>query len=141
MSQEGVHTMSSKTPYLVRAMHEWILDNGLTPYLMVDATLEGVEVPPQYVEDGKIVLNVSPSSTRDLDIGNDFIFFGARFAGVAMDISVPTRAILAIYARENSQGLAFSAEAEDAPPETPSAPPEGPTNPGSGGKPSLRVVK
>ena len=141
MTQGVDQPMSSKTPYLIRAMYEWIVDNGMTPHLMVDANVDGVEVPGQYVEDGKIVLNVSPASTRGLELGNDFILFGARFSGVAMDITVPVRAVRAIYARENNKGLMFEPEFDERGPDEPSTPPERPSPEPGGSKPSLRVVK
>ena len=88
-------------------MYEWLADNGMTPHLVVDADCEGVAVPPQFVEDGQIVLNVSPSAVRGLDLGNDLIAFSARFSGTPYEIRVPVRAVLAIYARENGRGLAL----------------------------------
>ena len=127
--------MTSNRPYLVRAIYEWILDNGLTPHLVVDATDEAVVVPAQFVEDGKIVLNISPGSIRQLEMGNEFILFGARFSGTHFDVAVPGRAVLAIYARENGKGLAFPPDEDGGPPDD-SGP--GPSRPKS---PSLRVVK
>jgi len=95
-------------PYLVRAMHEWMSDTGLTPYIFVDASLAAVDVPRQHVEDGKIVLNLSYSATRDLELGNDQISFEARFAGTPQRVIVPVAAVLGIYARESGEGLIFS---------------------------------
>ncbi len=129
--------MTSNRPYLIRAIWQWISDNNLTPYLLVDADVRGVEIPRQFVEDGRIVLNVSASAVRDLELGNDYISFGARFSGTPMDILIPVNAVLGIYARENGQGMLFPEdEGGDAPPE----PPEDPTSP-TGGRPSLKVVK
>lgn len=130
---------SSRRPYLVRAMHEWMSDNGQTPHLVVDATLEGVEVPSAFVKDGRIVLNVSWAATQSLRLGNDFIEFSARFGGVPHSVRVPVAAVAGIYARETGQGMLF--QGDDAPP-----PPEPPaTNGGStsdtGKRPKLRVVK
>jgi stringent starvation protein B len=96
----------STRPYLVRALYEWCTDNGFTPYVavMVDET---VQVPREYVKDGEIVLNVSFDATSSLKLGNDFIEFKARFGGKPRDIMVPMDRVMAIYARENGQGMAF----------------------------------
>jgi stringent starvation protein B len=93
-------------PYLLRALHEWCTDNGFTPYVavLVDET---VQVPMEYVKNGEIVLNVSYDATSGMKLGNEFIEFKARFAGVAREILVPINRVLAIYARENGQGMAF----------------------------------
>ena len=125
-------SMTSSRPYLVRALYEWIVDNGCTPYLLVDATAAGVEVPQQYVKNGQIVLNVAPGAVAGIDMSNDDIRFRGRFSGVAIDVFVPIGAVLGIYARENGQGMVF--EPEQAPP------PSSDDEPRSG-KPSLRVVK
>ena len=98
-------TMMSSRPYLIRAMHEWISDNGLTPYILVDASADGAVVPEQFIENGKIVLNISERAAEELHQDNDWILFSARFNGHAMDISVPVSAVLAIYAKENGQGM------------------------------------
>lgn len=97
---------NSTRPYLLRALHEWCCDSGLTPYVavLVDET---VQVPMEYVKNGEIVLNVSYEATSGMHIGNDFIEFKARFAGVPREIIVPVNRVLAIYARENGQGMAF----------------------------------
>lgn len=99
--------LSSTKPYLVRALYEWILDNGLTPHLLVDAEYPGTQVPPEFVQDGQIVLNLAPSAVRNLVIANDRIHFGARFGGVARELSVPSEAVLGIFSRENHQGMVF----------------------------------
>ena len=125
-------SMKSSRPYLVRALYEWILDNACTPYLLVDATVAGVEVPQQYVKNGQIVLNVAPGAVAGIDMSNEDIRFRGRFGGVAIDVFVPIGAVLGIYARENGQGMVF--EPEQAPP------PSSDDEPRSG-KPSLRVVK
>jgi stringent starvation protein B len=125
-------SMKSSRPYLVRALYEWILDNACTPYLLVDATVAGVEVPQQYVKNGQIVLNVAPGAVAGINMSNDDIRFRGRFSGVAIDVFVPIGAVLGIYARENGQGMVF--EPEQAPP------PSSDDEPRSG-KPSLRVVK
>ncbi|MES1987003.1 MAG: ClpXP protease specificity-enhancing factor, partial [Pseudomonadota bacterium] len=96
--------MTSNKPYLIRALYEWVLDNNLTPHVVVDATLEGVVVPVKYIEDGKIVLNISPMAVKDLEMLNEGVFFSARFGGVAMSIAVPTYAVIAVYAQENGRG-------------------------------------
>ena len=97
---------TSTRPYLVRALYEWCTDNGLTPYVAV-AVDETVQVPREYVKNNEIVLNISFDATSSLKLGNDFIEFKARFAGSARDIMVPIGRVIAIYARENGQGMAF----------------------------------
>ncbi|MFN3375666.1 MAG: ClpXP protease specificity-enhancing factor [Burkholderiaceae bacterium] len=97
---------TSTRPYLIRALHEWCTDNGLTPYVAVKVD-DSVQVPREFVQNGEIVLNVSYDATSSLQIGNDFMEFRARFGGVPRDILVPVSRILAIYARENGQGMAF----------------------------------
>jgi stringent starvation protein B len=124
-------------------MHEWMVDNGFTPHIVVDAGREGVRVPPAHVQDGKIVLNVSPSATRALMLGNEAVTFEARFGGVSQQISVPVPAVLGIYARETGQGMLFSDE-EATPPGTPApdggAPPPAPPG-GDKPRPKLKVIK
>jgi stringent starvation protein B len=102
----------STRPYMVRALYEWCTDNGFTPYVavMVDET---VQVPREYVQDGEIVLNVSFDATSSLKLGNEFIEFKARFGGKPRDIMVPMNRVMAIYARENGQGMAFPVNRED----------------------------
>jgi len=102
--------MTPNRPYLVRALYEWILDNGMTPHLLVDASQPQTVVPVQFVQDGKIVLNVSPSAVRGLVLGNERISFNARFGGVTMDVLVPAEAVMGIYARENGRGMLFPEE-------------------------------
>ncbi|MGH8240655.1 MAG: ClpXP protease specificity-enhancing factor [Steroidobacteraceae bacterium] len=131
----------SRRPYLLRAMHEWISDSNQTPHIVVDASIEGVEVPRQYVQGGKIILNVSSNATSMLSLGNDLVRFRARFGAATYDVSVPIIAVLGIYARETGQGMIFS-EA-DAPPQPP-APPSEPaptTSEGKRTKPTLKVIK
>lgn len=94
-------------PYLARAIYEWICDNQLTPYLLVDATQPYTEVPQQFVKDGQIVLNLAPHAVHQLQMSNESISFSARFGGVSKDIYIPISAVLGIYARENGQGLFF----------------------------------
>jgi stringent starvation protein B len=114
-------------------MHEWMTDNGQTPHLVVDAAIEGVEVPSAYVKEGRVILNVSWQATQGLKLGNDLIEFSARFGGVSHRVLVPSKAVLGIYARETGQGMLFQDDEQDTP-----APP---TSPAGGGKPRLRVVK
>ena len=110
--------MTSNRPYLLRAVHEWICDNGLTPHIVVDAGKPGVQVPPQAVSEGRVVLNLAPRAVAHLEIGNDAITFMARFGGVSQSVNVPVAAVQAIYARENGQGMLL---AEDAPGTAPPA--------------------
>jgi len=153
--------MQSSRPYLVRALNQWLLDNALTPYIVVDAEYPGVEVPRQFVQNGQIVLNMAPTAVRDIFMENEALGFSARFGGQPMRIMVPMAALVAIYARENGVGMVFGHE-----PELPVAATEGgasgeeqaPTlssvetdDSGEGegeeaatprkGKPSLRVIK
>lgn len=143
--------MTSNRPYLLRAIYDWISDNELTPYVLVDAHFAGVRVPPQVVKDGQVVLNLAMRAVANLDLGNDWISFQARFSGISQSIQIPVRAVLALYAQENGQGMMFPAEEEstDNPPSG-SALDDG--SPGTGGegaggdKPKrsgshLRVVK
>lgn len=109
MSEE-VPAMSSHRPYLLRALNEWIADNGMTPHLLVDATRPHVQVPAHAVKDGRIVLNVAERAVAGLQMTNDVIRFSARFGGVSHAVSVPISAVLAIYARETGQGMALPEE-------------------------------
>ena len=104
--------MTPSRPYLVRAIYEWLVDNNSTPYLLIDATNPLVRVPPQHIKDGKIVLNAAPHAVKDFFIQNEGISFTARFGGVPMMISAPMVAVLAIYARENGQGMFFDSHEE-----------------------------
>ena len=127
--------MTPNRPYLIRAMYDWICDNGLTPHLAVDAHYPGTQVPQEFVQDGQIVLNLAPRAVQGLVAGNEEIIFSARFGGVPRNLLVPVGAVLAIYARENGQGMAFSAD--DIPPPEPDD-----HSPGDdSGRPMLRVVK
>ncbi len=127
--------MTSSKPYLIRALYEWIADNGLTPYLLVNAEYSNTVVPREFVEDGKIVLNISASAVKFLELGNELIEFEARFSGQPMAISVPVAAALALYARENGKGMVFSDEdgGDEPPPE--------PKDDSGSSRPALRVVK
>jgi stringent starvation protein B len=102
--------MTSQRPYLLRAFHDWILDNGMTPHILVDAAGDHVVVPRQYVKDGKLVLNISPEAVKDLNIANDLVLCNARFNGRAFTLRVPVERVLAIYAKENGMGIVFSEE-------------------------------
>lgn len=145
--------MTSSKPYLIRAIYEWIIDNHLTPYLMVNASVEGVQVPQDFVEDGSIVLNISPPACRGLHIENDRIVFSARFGEAALQVCVPPIAVMAIYAKENGRGMVFGQEdlegngsgdiIDDGDDEPPSSSSDGsPHQPPRGGnKPKLKVVK
>ena len=104
---EDSNTMTSHRPYLLRALYEWIADNGMTPHLLVDATRPHVQVPMHAVKDGRIVLNVAERAVASLQMSNDVIRFSARFGGVSHAVSVPVSAVLAIYARETGQGMAL----------------------------------
>jgi stringent starvation protein B len=133
--------MTSNRPYLMRAIYEWILDNDMTPHVLIDADLPSVEVPRQYVEEGRIVLNISPGAVQQFAIDNECLGFSARFGGKPFSIYAPINAVRAVYAAENSEGMMFeilptsdeeegNAESDDDPEPTP--PPK---------RPSLRVVK
>ena len=126
--------MTPSRPYIIRAIYEWIVDNDCTPHLLVNANRQGVVVPQQYVSDGQIVLNVSPTAVVSLQMGNDTITFNGRFGGQPVDVHVPVAAILGIYARENGQGMVFESDPE------PEPPPEQPTPP-ERSRPALKVVK
>jgi stringent starvation protein B len=130
--------MTSNRPYLIRALHEWITDNHLTPYILVDATQEGVEIPKKYIEDGKIILNISFEAVQNLQMANQLIEFDASFSGVNMEVTVPVRAVLAIYARETGRGMVFQAEEDEG---TSNDLPLPPSRSARGGKPKLTIVK
>lgn len=137
--------MTSSKPYLIRALYDWIVDNGCTPHLVVEAKDERVRVPTQYVKDGAIVLNIAPGAVRDLVLGNDYISFNARFGGVAQDVLFPVGAARMIYARENGQGMALPDEQVESGPDAGpdgGGPAPGTSGPGGGGaRPQLRRVK
>lgn len=125
--------MTPLKPYLIRSVYEWIVDNNLTPHLLVNANGNNGNLPMDYIEDGKIVLNIRPQAIEALSLGNELIEFNARFSGKPMTITASVNAVMAIYAKENGKGLVFDQENNDGnepPPEQ--EPPS---------KPSLRVVK
>lgn len=129
-------SLTSRRPYLLRAMHEWMTDNGQTPHIVVQADAPGVEVPRQYVRDGKIVLNISYGATAALLMKNDLISFNARFSGTPYEVRLPVHAVLGIYARETGEGMVFSdTEEAPSPPEPPK--PAGPED----RRRQLKVVK
>lgn len=133
--------MKPSRPYLIRAINEWIIDNGYTPYLLINADYPGVEVPRQFVDEGKIVLNINPTAVAGLELGNDYIMFSARFQGRAWEIIVPLPAVLAIYAQENGRGMMFNEEEYGPEPPDGGGGPERDKSDDDKGKPSLKVVK
>jgi stringent starvation protein B len=128
--------MTLSRPYLLRAIHEWIVDNDLTPHILVDASREGTVVPTHLVEDGKIVFNIGPRAVSTLQMRNDAVEFEARFGGSPMHVHLPILAVLAIYARENGKGMIFTEEEGTTPPTPPEDAGADKTK-----RPSLRVVK
>lgn len=102
--------MTSRKPYLIRGLYEWILDNEVTPYILVDAGHEQTQIPKGIATDGKVVLNLAPGAIHNLEMTNQYLSFSARFNGVAQDIHCPMDAVLAIYARENGEGMMFGIE-------------------------------
>lgn len=134
--------MLSRRPYLIRALHEWLLDCGEVPHLLVDATVAGAELPEAYVKDGRIVLNVGSAAVQALDLGNDEIVFSARFGGTPRIVRFPPTAVIAIYGRDSGQGMMFGPD-DDGPPEDDpgGAPAPADTKPAKTGRPSLKVIK
>ncbi len=124
--------MTSSKPYLVRALYEWILDNDNTPYILVDTASDQVLIPSGIASDGKVVLNLAPAAIQDLQMTNEAVSFSARFNGVAEQIYCPVSSLLAIYARENGEGMMFPAEEADAESPEEDSKPKGPT---------LKVIK
>ena len=130
--------MTPSKPYVVRAIYDWIVDNNCTPHVLIDAQSEGVIVPIDYVTEGQIVLNISPTAVVSLNLGNDAIAFSGRFGGVPMDVLLPLDSVLGIYARENGQGMIFEDD-DDLDGSNPPPEPD-PISPRSGQKPSLKLV-
>ena len=122
--------MTSLKPYLIRSIYDWIIDNQLTPHLLVDATHPDAQLPENYIEDDRIALNIRPAAIQDLSLGNATIEFNARFNGQPTHILAPVTAVMAIYAKENGKGMVFDQEEEDTPPPKDTPP-----------RPHLRVVK
>lgn len=143
--------MTSNRPYLLRAIYDWVSDNNLTPYVLVDASVSGVRVPPQAVRNGQVVLNIDMQAVANLDLGDEWISFKARFSGVSQSVMFPVAAVQAIYAQENGQGMMFADDDGATPPPAPAPGPDddggnGPTaddapKPPRSGAPHLRVIK
>lgn len=102
--------LSPRRPYILRAIFDWLVDNELTPYLLVDAVRNGVEVPTEFIQDGKIVLNIAPHAVGSFEMTTTHVQFQARFSGVSRQVIVPMASVLAIYSRENGQGIVFEPE-------------------------------
>ena len=102
--------MTPRRPYMLRAFYDWLVDNELTPHLVVEATLPGVRVPEEFVQDGQIILNIAPRAVGLLELGNEAVTFSARFSGRPHSVIVPLYAVQAIYARENGAGTMFEPE-------------------------------
>lgn len=134
----------SRRPYLIRAIYDWCCDNGYTPHVLVAADQPGVIVPRQHVQDGRITLNISAVAVQNLNLNSDPIWFSARFGGQPLDVQFPPGAVLAVFARENGEGVLFGeVEADPAPTvagTTPQTDPE-PPRPTKPGRPTLRVIK
>ena len=130
----------STKPYLIRAIHEWCSDSGLTPYITVQVNAD-TRVPTEYVKNGEIVLNVGNDAAHRLTIGNDRIQFAARFNGVSRECSVPIEAVSGVFAKENGQGLFFPREAATDTAATPTPETTPPATSPNGGKPKLQVIK
>jgi stringent starvation protein B len=137
---DAVPAMGSNRPYLLRALNEWINDNGMTPYLLVDAGREGVQVPPSTIKEGRVVLNIAPRAVAHLVIDNHEVRFMARFGGVSQSVVVPVGAVLAIYAQETGQGMMLPEDGAQLPDDSPdpSPAPDGGETPR---RSHLRVVK
>jgi len=131
--------MTSTRPYLLRALYDWIVDNNCTPYVLVNAEFDNVEVPREFVENGKVVLNISPQAVQGLSLENEWVNFTARFSGRSLSVLFPVKAVLAIYAKENGKGMFFQPEADESIPPPPEPPTE-PTPPPRT-KPVLKRVK
>ncbi|MFW5425702.1 MAG: ClpXP protease specificity-enhancing factor [Methylophagaceae bacterium] len=129
--------MTPQKPYLIRAIYQWLLDNQNTPYLLVNTTFDGVQVPLEYINDDKIILNVEPGAVNNFHADNEWISFSARFSGKPMELFIPIVAVLAIYGKENNEGMFFTEE-ESLP--SPSMPPSEPSPPKKS-KPGLKIVK
>ncbi|MBT8136901.1 MAG: ClpXP protease specificity-enhancing factor [Gammaproteobacteria bacterium] len=135
-SPPAAATSTSRRPYLIRAMHEWICDNQFTPHLVIDATADGVTVPDDHVSEGKIILNISDRATEALHLGNETISFATRFSGSVHSVRLPCKAVLGIYARETGEGMIFTSDPpDDEPGPDDDQPPAGP------GRPTLKVIK
>ncbi len=129
----------TKRPYLIRAIFDWALDNGLTPQVLVNTKIAGVKIPAGHAPEGKITLNIHPQAVQGLELGKEWIMFSARFGGRPFGIEIPVTAVMAIFARENGQGFVFQEEAGSVPPDSPEPPPS--TTPSSRKGPALKIVK
>ena len=129
---------TSRKPYLIRAMHEWISDNDFTPHIVIDAELEGVSVPRDQVSEGRLILNIGSRATEALHLGNETISFATRFSGTIHSVRLPCSAVLGIYARETGEGMIFTDESGDVGPDNG---PEGGGAPPEPGRPTLKLVK
>ncbi len=133
MKESGEAGMSSSRPYLMRAIYQWIVDNNLTPYLLVNAGEPDVQVPVEHVNNGKIILNIAPDAVQNLDMSGSEVSFNARFSGKSTHVYLPISAALAIYARENGRGMVFNEEDD--------TPPDPVKEKDKSSAPNLRVVK
>lgn len=133
--------MGSNRPYLLRALNEWICDNGMTPYLLVDAVQDGVKVPNSVVKDGRVVLNIAPQAVAHLAIDNRDVRFMARFGGVSQAVVVPMAAVLAIYAQETGQGMMLPDDGAMMADDSPDPDPDPDTGGDAPRRSHLRVVK
>ena len=133
--------MATLKPYLIRAVYDWCVNQDLTPYLLVNAESSDVRVPRQSVQDGRIVLNLRPQAVHNLVLGDERIEFNARFGGSPMVVRIPIQAVLAIYARENGQGMVFDGSEEGEPSPSPSTPADGGETKPPRSRPVLKVVK
>ena len=141
MSEQDL-SLPPTRPYMVRAIYEWIEDNNLTPYLMVNTTLDNVVVPTEHIQDGRIVLNIASRATGNMHMDNEYISFSARFGGVSRDLWIPMQAVMGIYARENSQGLFFDPnEYDNYQPEESEKPTPADKKPKRANKAGLKVLK
>ncbi|MEN8260517.1 MAG: ClpXP protease specificity-enhancing factor [Pseudomonadota bacterium] len=127
--------MTSLKPYLIRSIYEWVIDNRLTPHILVDADAEDAVLPRAYIHEGKIILNIRPEAVQALSLGNTHIEFNARFGGQPMQVRFPVTNVLAIYAMENGKGMIFDNDGDDTPP------PSSPDSDDRPAKPVLKVVK
>ena len=133
--------LTSKQPYLIRALYEWIADNAMTPYVVADANMYNVMVPQQYVSEGLITLSISMNSVRELEITNEAVMFSAMFMGVKENIYIPIEAVRAIYAKENGDGMLFNTEMQNQPTTAPVPSEQNVQVPPKRQKPVLRIIK
>jgi len=135
--------MTPSRPYLLRAIYEWLLDNDMTPYAVINANYPGIDLPIEHVRNEQMILNLAPTAVGGLNIGNDWVMVDVRFGGRPVRLQLPTMAVMAIYARENGRGMVFSDEEEPTPEPPPATPAGSDQSSGSSGRkrPALRVVK